>query len=339
MVKAPLPEQLANVSAPSATLAERRPDLADAADAFASASLSAATKRAVKADWLVWTAWCAAQGLQALPAGVDTAAGFMTDMAATKKVATLMRYRATIGKLHKLGGYSSPFADARVKAVIEGIRRSVGVAQTQKKALTIELAAADLGEGKRALRDRAALLLGVATSFRGDDLRRVDVEDLTRTDEGLTVHLRRSKMDQIGEGRVVGVPRVDDAPELCPVRAVESWIAARGDAPGPLFPGHSRDGRIARRTINAIVKRSVERAGIDGHDYGAHSLRSGYVTAARQAGKQWTEIMAQSGHKKLETVQRYDRGGKLDPFKASGVADVFKAAGERKRRRSDDGEK
>jgi integrase len=313
-------------AAPASTLAEVRPDLADAADDYARRSVSDSSQRALRADWAVWSSWCAAQRLSAMPGSPDTAAGFLTDMADKKAVATLKRYIATVSKLDKLQGHGSPFADARVKAVLAGIKRARGVAQKQKKAITIEHAAASLGEGAAATRDRAVRLLGIATSFRGDDLRRLDVDDLRAEDAGIIVRLRRSKTDQEGRGRFVGVPRVDEAPEPCPVRATEAWLALRGAAPGPLFPGKGSDGRIARRTINRIVKRAAERAGLDPRDYGAHSLRSGFVTAARRAGLDDAHIMAQTGHATVDMVRRYDQGRRIDPFRASRVAEVFRAA-------------
>ncbi len=304
----------------SPTLAERRPDLADEADGFASASLSDATKRAIKFDWQVFADWCAAHGFQAMPASIDTAAGFVVDQARSKKLATLLRYRATIGKLHKLKGFPSPFADARVKAVIEGIRRKKGVTQNGKQPMTI-IVASELDN----VRDRAIVLFGLATSFRGKELCSLDIEDLKWVDAGVIVTLRRSKTDQQGRGRPIGVPRVGGA--SCPVAALEAWLAMSGETAGPVFRGFLSNGKVGKRrltavTINLTVKSVAAAAGFDPDSFGAHSLRAGYVTEARKAGLTWEAIMEQTGHKRIETVNRYDRGT-IDPFKASRVAEVF----------------
>lgn len=312
---------------PETTLAERRPDLFSEARAFAHASLAEATRKAHRFDWTVFEAWCNEQHVVAMPASPETAGAFLTEQARSKAVATLERYRATIGKLHRLQGHPSPFSNEYVKALMEGIRRTKGVAQHRKQPLTLELAGAR-GQGGSSVRDRAILLFGLATSFRGKELCSLDVEDLQWVDEGVIVNLRRSKTDQLGVGRPVGVPHVDERIELCPAHALMDWLDLLQDDRGPLFRGYCCNGEISQRrmhpaTINKIVKSVAEEHHLDPTSFGAHSLRAGYVTEARKAGQDWATIMAQTGHKRVETVQRYDRGA-IDPFRASKVHDVFK---------------
>lgn len=311
-------------------LVERRPDLFDEAEAFAKASLSKSTRRAIKGDWQVFEEWCAAQRVQAMPASSETAAAFLTEQARTKKVATLMRYRATVGKLHRLKGHPSPFASEHVKAIVAGIRRVKGVVQHRKEPLTLALAGA-YQTGRTAIRDRAIVLFGLATSFRGQELCALNVDDLEWVAEGVIVHQRRSKTDQEGAGRAVGVPFLGT--DFCPVRALSEWLELLKDEHGPLFRGYLCNGKIGGRrmcpiSINLIVKRVAEGANLDPKSFGAHSLRAGYVTEARRAGLDWASIMAQTGHKRVETAQRYDRGT-IDPFQASKVERVFTAASKR----------
>lgn len=311
-------------SGSDAQLADVRPDLADEADAFAEKSLAANTRKALRMDWAVFTAFCQANGFQPLPANLGAVAGFFAEQSKLKKVATLVRYRATISKMHKLAGHPSPFTDARVLAVLTGIKREKGVAQTRKAPITHELAAAI-----ESVRDRAIVLLGLMTSFRGEELCALDVEDLTISDQGIVVNLKKSKTDQYRAGRRVAVPRYVDDPEGCPTRAVEAWLEVLGETTGPLFRGflcngkpRSAEHRMVPSTISQIVKSAVATAGLDRTKYGAHSMRSGYVTKAREEGFDWLTIMEQTGHKRLETVKRYDRGT-IDPFKSSKVTEVF----------------
>jgi hypothetical protein len=65
---------------------------------------------------------------------------------------------------------------------------------------------ADLPPGLLETRDRALLLLGFAGVFREVNWSGLIVEDLDFRDEGLVVGLRRSKTDQEGQGRQVGIP-------------------------------------------------------------------------------------------------------------------------------------
>lgn len=73
-------------------------------------------------------------------------------------------------------------------------------------------------------RDRALLLIGFAAALRRSELVTLEVtwRDgalgwIEHADEGLEVHLGRSKTDQEGEGAIVGVPYGAN-PETCPVR-------------------------------------------------------------------------------------------------------------------------
>jgi hypothetical protein len=61
------------------------------------------------------------------------------------------------------------------------------------------------------------LLVGFAGAFRRSELVSLDVADVTFGGDGLTVQLRRSKTDQEGEGRKVGLP-FGSNPLTCPVR-------------------------------------------------------------------------------------------------------------------------
>jgi|HubBroStandDraft_6_1064221.scaffolds.fasta_scaffold758033_2 hypothetical protein len=83
-------------------------------------------------------------------------------------------------------------------------------------------------------RDRPPMLLGFAGAFRRSELVGLDVEDCTFGKDGLTVTLRRSKTDQDGAGRKIGIPYGSN-PETCPVRTVEAWLAEAGAEAGPLF--------------------------------------------------------------------------------------------------------
>jgi site-specific recombinase XerC len=72
-------------------------------------------------------------------------------------------------------------------------------------------------------RDRALLLVGFAGAFRGSELVSLDVTDVTLGADGLMVELRRSKTDQEGESRKLGVP-FGSNPLTCPVRALRAWL-------------------------------------------------------------------------------------------------------------------
>jgi site-specific recombinase XerD len=53
-------------------------------------------------------------------------------------------------------------------------------------------------------RDRAMVMLGVASAFRKSEVVAVNVEDLEFCDEGVRANIRRSKTDQEGKGQTRG---------------------------------------------------------------------------------------------------------------------------------------
>jgi integrase len=164
-------------------------------------------------------------------------------------------------------------------------------------------------------RDRALLLLGFAGAFRRSELVGLDVKDLAFTREGLTITLHRSKTDQGGTGRKVGVP-FGANPETCPVRLVQAWIEHAGLADGPLFRPIDRHGRLGAGRLSGVdvarvVKKLASRAGLDPAKYAGHSLRAGHATSAAIAGASERSIMAQTGHRSVQMVRRYIRDGSL----------------------------
>jgi len=174
------------------------------------------------------------------------------------------------------------------------------------------------------VRDRALLLVGFAGAFRRSELVSLDVADVAFGADGLIVQLRRSKTDQEGEGRKVGLP-FGSNPLTCPVRAVRAWLDVAVIVRGPIFRPVDRHGNVAGtqltdQSVALVVKRCAKAAGLDPRRYAGHSLRSGLATAAAMADVSERAIMAQTGHKSLPMVRRYIRDGSL--FRRNAAAAV-----------------
>jgi integrase len=143
----------------------------------------------------------------------------------------------------------------------------------------------------------------------------LDVSDAVFTRDDLIVTLRRSKTDQEGQGRKVGIPYVS-RPDMCPVRALQAWLEAAGITEGALFRsinrhGQMQPGRLSDQAVAIVVKRAAEGAGLDPAQFAGHSLRSGHATSPATNGAPERVIMAQTGHKSLNMVRRYIRDGSL----------------------------
>ena len=126
-------------------------------------------------------------------------------------------------------------------------------------------------------RDRCLLLLGFASAMRRSELVALDVRDVVDTNDGLVVTVTRSKTDQEGEGRQIGVPYGAN-PTTCPVRAFRSWIEICEITGGPLFRPINRHGqlgeeRLSDQAVALVVKRTAQAAGLDPKLVAGHSLR------------------------------------------------------------------
>jgi len=159
------------------------------------------------------------------------------------------------------------------------------------------------------MRDAALLLIGFAGAFRRSELVALDVDDLQLRSEGYLIRIRRSKTDQQGRGRWVGIP-YGDHPTTCPVLALQRWLAASTITEGAVFRGVNRHGqlastRLSKRAIADIVKRTAETGGLDPSRYSGHSLRSGHCTSAARAGVPERIIMQQTGHRSERMVRHY----------------------------------
>jgi len=132
--------------------------LAAEARAYSRDLHAANTKRAYRADWTDFAAWCDAHGLAALPAAPATVALYLTDRAKGCKTSTLARRLCSIAGAHKAAGQPSPTADPAVRTLLAGIRRAKGTKQERKRpTVTHEVRAmADaLPDTPRGRRDRA----------------------------------------------------------------------------------------------------------------------------------------------------------------------------------------
>ena len=297
-------------------------ELLEAAQEFVQAAKSRATRRAYAADLRDFDSWCRGQGRAAMPAEPATVALYVTHLARTGAAAsTIQRRLAAISQVHQLAGHvPPPTADWEVRQVVQGIRRRLGTAPAQKEAVltaTLRRLVATCDPSTRAgARDRALLLLGFGAALRRSELVALDVEDVTETDEGLRVRIRRSKTDPEGSGAEVGIVR-GQHPDIDPVRALRTWRELGGITQGPLFHPVTRADTVRRERLSdqavaLIVRRAAERAGLPAPEaFAGHSLRSGCATQAAMEGAPERAIMRQGRWRSTATVRRYIHSGGL----------------------------
>ena len=293
------------------------------ARAYVLAAKAPSTLRAYRSDWRHFTAWCRDRDVPALPAAPETVALYLAALADDhRRPATLTRRLTSIAKAHETAGFPSPATvkHAAVSETLKGIKRIHGTAQPGKSPLVtadLQKLLAHTGRGALGDRDKALLLVGYCGAFRRSELAALEVRDLTWSDDGVAILLRRSKTDQEGQGRKVAIPRGAHK-ATCPVRALRHWFdAAQLDGvEGPVFRSVDRHGNIHSaaldpNSIARIVKCALLRAGYDPRTYAGHSLRAGFATQAARNGATAFDIMRQTGHRSVAIVSRYIREAEL----------------------------
>jgi site-specific recombinase XerD len=276
---------------------------------FIAASKADATRSAYASDWRDFEAWCQANNFCEIPASPENVAVYLSSLATTRKVSTIRRRCAAIAHFHTAAGHDNPAAHTGVRATLSGIARKLGSAPTKKAALTVgalERVIRKIPLDLPGLRDRALILLGFAGALRRSELVALDLSDVTRHPKGIVLTIRRSKVDQTGAGKSKAIPH---GKRLKAVAALDAWTAAAHITSGPIFRGVcglkvSAD-RICPKQVARIVKARVRAAGLDPKVFAGHSLRSGFITSAADAGASIQGIATHSGHEKLDTTMGY----------------------------------
>jgi integrase len=288
--------------------------------AYVEAGIAPATRRAYKADLEHFRAWGGD-----IPTTDVQLAAYLAEHATTLKVATLTRRLAAISIAHKAQRLPSPVSSPLVRATMRGVRREHGTAQRQAAPLLREdlfLVLAAMGDRLKDQRDRALLLIGFAGGLRRSELAAINLIDFERVREGIILTIRRSKTDQDGVGRKIGVPFGRTI--HCPVRALENWLGIARIEDGPVFRPVDRHGRVSvgrlsGEAVSLILRDRMATAGFDPTGYSGHSLRAGFATSATRAGVSTFKIRQQTGHASDAMLSRYVREGELFLGNAAGI--------------------
>ena len=232
----------------------------------------------------------------------------------------------TVIRSSQVTGKAMQTADVRrVSTVRLSALCPVGATTTPEEAMRV------LGNHRSVdLRDKAILLAGFAGAFRRNEVTNLRWSDITvRDGSGIVIHLRRSKTDQAGRGKDVGIP-LGRSLLTCPVRALTAWRERVELQNGPVDPEGSvfvhvgRSGRITERPLTpegltVLVRHRAEEAGLQGR-WGGRSLRAGFISTAADLEIPLERVAAQSRHLTLDSLARYIR--RLDPFAGSAAAKV-----------------
>jgi integrase len=258
---------------------------------------------------------------------------------------TLAGYVAAISVAHRTAGQPNPTVSEAVRRTMAGIRRHPGVTPTTRRAaarrddIATILATLTPEDSLTDARDAALLLIGWKAALRANDLVGMRIEDQRITDDGLAVHLRRSKTDQTGTGTTIGITRSPASPRptspdeigagaargVC-LDAVAAWahwrslLGSHGIITGPAWRGIDRYDRrpratgLTRNSIRLIIVRRAQAAGLHTNPdtepesrpgWGAHSLRRGFATEAIARGVPERDVQRHGRWKSRATMDTY----------------------------------
>ena len=267
-----------------------------------------------------------------LPATPDAIARYLADHAETLAINTLHQRLAALSRWHADQGFPDPTKSPLVRQVLKGIRSLHAV--PEKRARPLELAvlqqvdqwletaianALRMGDHPgllRHTRNRSLMLLGFWRGFRSDELANLRIEFIEiKPGEGLTCFLPRSKGDRDLEGRSFSCPALS---RLCPVEAVEDWLALSKLTAGPLFRkidrwGHLSEAELTPSSIIPMLRKLLSQAGVtDAEAFSSHSLRRGLAQWAGMSGWDLRELMNYVGWRDVKAAMRYLDGVSTD---------------------------
>jgi len=288
--------------------------------AAAEASRSLSTRRAYASALRRWVAWCAGRGVEPDAAGPEHVAAWVAELAAAgRSASTIQVALAALAADARDAGRPDPAAHPGVRRVVAGLRRQVGTApRRQAHPVTTEdvrrIVTAIQGDGLRAPRDRALILLGYAAALRRSELADLRLGDIVQRRGGFVIRVRSSKTDQEAAGQVVGVTRGQHH-ETDPVSALSGWIAAAGlSGDDWLWPPISWSDRrvLAGRHLGGhdvariLIARAAD-AGLGDLPISGHSLRAGHATEAASRGVPAERLMRTTRHRSMAGLAPYVR--------------------------------
>lgn len=275
------------------------------------------TLRAYRTDALNFANWCTERKHTPFPATPEVMSHYIADHSEIYSASTIKRRLAAIGKIHRLMKLDNPTADEEVKLAIRRALRKKFTRPCQASGLTAKLRDQLIASCDNSLtgkRDRALITVGYDTLSRRSELISLCVEDISFTNKGARVLIKRAKNDPFGNGRISYL-------SLKTSKYLQDWIKVSGITEGPLFRAIKHEKIHAKSlhpySVNRIIKKAALTAGLKQQEIqklSGHSMRVGAAQDMMVAGLDILPIMAAGGWKTTNVVARYIENADLSPL-------------------------
>nr|WP_236250647.1 tyrosine-type recombinase/integrase [Microbulbifer sp. ALW1] len=299
--------------------------------AYLNAATSESTRKAYRSAIRQFEKWGGR-----LPTDSETLTQYLLGRAQTLNPRTLDLHLTAIGQWHRYQGIANPAQEPLVQKTMNGIRRIHAKPKQKAKALRLEHIAQMAShlrartDSRKKYRDLALILVGFFGAFRRSELVAIRVEDLIWEEDGLIVHLPRSKTDQTGQGMQRALPFGDKS--VCPASALRDWLAAADMTEGPVFCAVNRWDQVQRKPLNpGAINQLLKQLGAEcGFDFignlSSHSFRRGLSTSAAREKVDFELIKKQGGWKSDATVWEYiEEGQRLTDNAATALMEKMAA--------------
>lgn len=271
------------------------------------------TKRSYENDWDLWQefhVWLAERTGHELPltaATKGTMVGFVTWLDTVKIASPNSIDRRITGVTVTLR--DPPYGIEIPKSVTVAARQALKPLKQDTKRMArgrgqahaatpedLRKMSATVAEGITGIRDRALWLMSFGIAGRSVEISSLDLEHVVLKSRGLLVSVPPAKGRPGRKVPVLYGKNVD----TCPVRAWITWSKATNRESGPAFLpvdawGRIQDHRLSPNACRDIISRNAEKAKVL-HRLTVHSMRAGFITTSRLAGKREEKIREQSGH-------------------------------------------
>lgn len=282
------------------------------------------TLRTYRSQWGLFVDFAQERGIDPPPASEDLVAAYLAARAEEVAHKTVKNDVAAIRWGHIEDGCEDPTNSQEITQVMRGIRQRAHPDDGRGKRAPLltedlkdvvealpleEPTEADGPKARsrylRALRDRALVLIGYTSAFRGSELANIDLEHIEPNSDGIELFAPDPK----GDPKTVGISYAED-PAVCPIRSLKKWLEEAEITSGGIFPRvfnstELGEGNMTYTSIWRRLNTLVERAGIDPDQIGTHSLRRGHLTQASLKGASIGRLQKTAGHKDPATTGKY----------------------------------